>query len=372
MPKPVFCVKLPVPPEKIRYHFIDILKTYAVFMMIIGHTMDAVAAAGVKNHPLYHFFIMIRGLTSASFFIASGAGLYFAFQSKKDQPGHRLLAQRLSRIIPILLAGYFLHLPYLSAARLFFHSTARDWRQLMQCDTLQNICYSIIILQVLLLCARTRGKIFATASVLMLFFLSAAPLLHRRLNQPMILVQLFTPRFGSLFPLFPFAAYIMAGSVLASGLSYLRDVSGLSGVRKYFTMAGSLLFGISFFLRLPVFQLFAFRVGLIMILLSLLTLAEGKSGTLIRFFQAMGRESLVVYLIHLMIVYGSVINSGFRQWWGDTLNSAAATGTALGLATVMLALGWWWHTLKNRRPVLARHFRNILIALLVFFFLIGK
>lgn len=361
-----------MPPEKIRYHFIDILKTYAVFMMIIGHTLDAVAAAGVKNQPAYHFFVMVRGLTSASFFIASGAGLYFAFQSKKDQPGRRLLTQRLSRIIPILLAGYFLHLPYLSAARLFFHATAQDWRQLMQCDTLQNICYSIIILQVLLLCTRTRGKIFTTASALMLFILSAAPLLHSRLNRPMILVQLFTPRFGSLFPLFPFAAYIMAGTVLAASLSYLREILGLSGVRKYFNAAGTFLFGISFFLHQPVFQQFTFRVGLIMILLSFLTFVEGKSGPLIKFFQAIGRESLVVYLIHLMIVYGSVINPGFRQWWGETLNAAAAISISLIFAAVMLFMGWWWHTLKDRRSAFARHFRNILIALLLFFFLIGK
>ncbi len=369
----IFYIELPVlETKKFRYNFIDILKTYAVFMMIIGHTLDAVAAAAVKADPAYHFFVMIRGLTSASFFIASGCGLYFAFQSKKDRPWYVLLGQRVGRILPILLAGYFLHLPYLSATRLLFHSQALDWRQLMQCDTLQNICYSIIILQVLLVIAQRRNRVFFTAFAAMVLVLAFTPMVHARESGPMILVQLFTHTYGSLFPLFPFAAYIFGGCVLAAGLSYLRERGGLSLVRRCLGPLGLIMFGLSFFIHFPVVQQFTFRVGLITVLIAGLTYAEGLTGGLMKVIQAIGKESLVVYLIHLMIVYGSVVNPGFRQWFGGRLLAGPAVAVALGLATVMLAMGWSWNNAKVRWPRYARFFRNALVALLLVFLLFGK
>lgn len=369
----IFYIELPVlETKKIRYNFIDILKTYAVFMMIIGHTLDAVAEAEVKADPAYHFFIMIRGLTSASFFIASGSGLYFAFQSKKNRPWYQLLGQRVGRILPILLAGYFLHLPYLSATRLLFHSQALDWRQLMQCDTLQNICYSIIILQVLLVITQRRNRVFFTALAAMVLVLAFTPMVHAWKSGPMILVQLFTHAYGSLFPLFPFAAYIFGGCALAAGLSYLRERGGLPLVRRCLGPLGLIMFGLSFIIRLPAVQQFTFRVGLITVLIAGLTFAEGLTGGLMKVVQAIGKESLVVYLIHLMIVYGSVVNPGFRQWFGSRLPALTALTVALGLATAMLALGWSWNTAKVCWPRYARLFRNALIALLVTLFILGK
>ena len=356
--------------EKTRYNYIDILKTYAVFMMIIGHTLDAILAPAVKSLGAYQSFIVFRGLTSASFFIASGSGLFFAFQSKRGIPGFTLLTQRVAKILPILFAGYFLHLPYFSATRLLFHSTAADWRQLMQCDTLQNICYSIIILQIIMVTGQKRFRIFLAALVMMILILGLTPIIHARLTKPMIPVQLFTHHYGSLFPLFPFAAYIFCGAVLAFILSALREKNGFRLVRKYFLGTGLFIFGVSFFLKLTVLQLFFFRIGAIMALIGFLTYTEGRTGKFISFFQAIGKESLVIYLIHLMIVYGSVINSGFRQLFGGKLSAPAGLSVALGFAAVMIGLGWAWNRLKCAQPRMARIGRNALIALLVAFFIL--
>jgi hypothetical protein len=314
--------------------------------------------------------LVIRGLTSASFFIASGSGLFFAFQSKQNAPWFKLLTQRVAKILPILIAGYFLHLPYFSAARLLLHSTAADWRQLMQCDTLQNICYSIIILQVVLVGLKKRFRVFLAAFAIMLLVLGLTPVIHTRLASPMILVQLLTHRYGSLFPLFPFAAYIFCGTVLAIILSRLRENKGFGLVRKYFLGSGFLIFIVSFFLKMEVLQLFSFRIGLIMVLIGLLTLAEGKTGKIISFFQAIGKESLVIYLIHLMIVYGSVVNPGFRQFFGDRLSALPGISIALGLAAVMIGLGWAWNYFKCTKPRAAKLARNALIAVLLVFFIL--
>jgi hypothetical protein len=355
--------------EKIRYNYIDILKTYAVFMMIIGHTLDAVLAPALKEWSAYRIFIVFRGLTSASFFLASGSGLFFAFQSKRDDPWFRLLVQRVAKILPILIAGYFLHLPYFSAFRLFFHSTSGDWRQLMQCDTLQNICYSIIILQVVLVALKYRSRVFPTALGLTLLVLGFTPLIHARLTSPAILVQLFTQKFGSLFPLFPFAAYIFFGTVLAIILSALKQKGGFGLVRRYFFGAGLALLAISFLQKTQVFELFCFRIGSIMVLIGILTYAEGKTGKVIAFFQAIGKESLVIYLIHLMVVYGSVLNPGFRRFFGDRLSARAGISVALGLAAAMIGLGWTWNRFKRAEPRYAKLFRNALIAALLAFFI---
>jgi hypothetical protein len=149
----------------------------------------------------------------------------------------------------------------------------------------------------------------------------------------------------------------------------LREKGGFGLVRKYFFGAGLFILIVSFILKTEVLQLFSFRIGSIMILIGLLTFAEGKTGKIIAFFQAIGKESLVIYLIHLMIVYGSVINPGFRQFFGDRLAALPGLSVALGLAAVMIGLGWAWNHFKCTKPRFAKLARNALIALLLAFFI---
>lgn len=358
-------------PLKVHYNFIDILKTYAVFMMIVGHTLDAVLLPAVKEQSWYRWCLFLRGLTSASFFLASGAGLYFAFIGKRDRTWHALFLERLARIVPILVAGYFLHLPVFSGYRLLFHSTAADWRQLLQCDTLQNICYSIVILQLLLVTLREWNRIMAVLVPVTLAILGATPLIHARLTGPMVLVQLFTHRFGSLFPLFPFSAYIFTGAIVAAAISRLREAGGLPLARACLLASGAALVAVSLVARLPVFPQYASRIGLILVIVGILTWAEGVISPVTRLCQAIGRESLVVYLVHLVIVYGSVVNRGFSQLLGETLGLLPGLALALGLALVMTALGWSWHQVKRLWPARAKAGRNVVVAFLVLWFLVS-
>jgi hypothetical protein len=71
-------------------------------------------------------------------------------------------------------------------------------------------------------------------------------------------------------------------------------------------------------------------------------------------FGAVAQESLVIYFVHLCLVYGSIWNPGLVRLYGEALS---LLGTALMAAAVMgamVALAWRWNRLKHVRPVAAQ------------------
>jgi hypothetical protein len=71
-------------------------------------------------------------------------------------------------------------------------------------------------------------------------------------------------------------------------------------------------------------------------------------------FGAVAQESLIIYFVHLCLVYGSVWNSGLRQAFGETLAPVATLPIALGLISLMAVLAWQWNRCKHHRPATAR------------------
>jgi len=71
-------------------------------------------------------------------------------------------------------------------------------------------------------------------------------------------------------------------------------------------------------------------------------------------FGAVAQETLVIYFVHLCIVYGSVWNTGLAQAYGPTLTPRQ---TLLAVAIVlgsMVAVAFYWNRWKHVRPQMAR------------------
>lgn len=99
------------------------------------------------------------------------------------------------------------------------------------------------------------------------------------------------------------------------------------------------------------------RAGSCLVVLSILAHASQRIRQLPRVFGAVAQESLLVYFVHLCVVYGSVWNRGLYRSYGEALTPVQAVMTAIAVVLPMIALAWYWNRLKHGRPAVAARVR---------------
>jgi hypothetical protein len=109
----------------------------------------------------------------------------------------------------------------------------------------------------------------------------------------------------------------------------------------------------------------AIRVGACLIILAAIAGASQRLGRLPRFFAAVAQETLLIYFVHLCIVYGSIWNNGLAVYYATALGPMATLLCVLLVLTSMAALGWSWHWLKHANLRLSRWITAGVAALLV-------
>jgi len=355
-----------------RYHFIDLLKACAVLMMIQGHTLDAALNLIDRQTEIYRFMYILRGFTAPAFLIGAGFSLGFSFSKKRDLPVAVQLKQRVLRITPIILVGYFLHLPYFSLTKFMTSLTRDQWTSFLQCDVLQTIGYTVLLLQILLILLKNRIAIVVVALLWVVAVLLMTPHLRYSPGLPLFVTQLVSPAYGSLFPIFPFSAYLSAGVLCGQLFMLVNEKFGLKTVRTGFIITGLVIAFSSLTFSNENLSVFLLRSGILIALCGMLILFEGKENKIITFLAKIGQESFPVYYLHIMIVYGSAINKGFSFYYGKSLNTFQSVCLAIILTVLMVITALSWSFLKKRDRELAKTVRNALIASLISVFLIGR
>ncbi|MCX7995570.1 MAG: DUF1624 domain-containing protein [candidate division WOR-3 bacterium] len=354
-----------------RFNFLDLLRAYAVIMMIQGHTLDAVLHPEAKKTGLYQLMYILRGLTAPAFLIASGCGLAFSMLRKENASPTEILKQRISRISPILVAGYFLHLPRFSLYQLLTQTSSNEITQFFQCDILQAIGWTILILQLLLVFIRDRRIIVPLSIIGVLLITYFTPIVNHSISRPNFITQLLTSKFGSNFPLFPFSSYLIFGLLFGFVFHEAIQRIGSGRLNLLIFVSGIIFFVSSLLTEIEDFHLFYLRTGLLLILTSLFLIFENKKSKILNFFVAIGQESFLIYFVHIIIVYGSVFNvkNNFAGLFGNSLNTALSILLAASLIFFMLVIGYSWHYFKGKMPVVSKVLRNCLIALIITRFL---
>jgi uncharacterized membrane protein len=175
-----------------------------------------------------------------------------------------------------------------------------------------------------------------------------------------------SPTAGSQFPHFPWMGFILLGAGL--GQLYARWGAGnlsafaqraliapgivLVAVASFIRPRGDLLFGSGPGGFVPVEMMT--RVGSCLIILAAFAHLSRRLTRLPHVFGAVAQESLLIYFVHLCIVYGSVWNTGLVQGFGASQTPAQTIVFVVLVVTSMAALAWYWNHLKHLRPKVAR------------------
>ncbi len=356
-----------------RFVFIDLLRGLAVFVMIEVHVVNALLLPELRTGDFFRVLNFINGLVAPSFIFI--AGFAFAISARRKWNDYtaptRPLFVQIRRLIVIILIGYVLHLPFFSLRKILAESTPRIWENFFQADVLHCIGVSLIFLQVLVLLFKREKWVYATAGLFGLIFIFGAPLVWMKDfadSIPLPLAAYLNNKHYSLFPLFPWSGYLMAGAVMSyyfirmneSGriAQYMIRVSILAGVM----IAAGIIFKILPYSMYPVVdfwrtspQYFFIRLGIVILLLVGLWWGEQRLHYQGSFLTRFGQESLIVYATHLMIIYGSFLGDrSIASIVGKTQGYGMAFAITAGLIVLMIGLAYLWHWLKRDHTTIAR------------------
>lgn len=350
---------------------LDTARALATFMMLQGHTLDAVLAPALKTGPLFDGWTFMRGLTSCAFLFLSGFVFVFVTDRRVGRRGGALAAadRRLRRFAFFLLLGYALHLP-VEKLELLPAMNDGQWRLLLSADVLQCVAVMLTLLQGLALAVRGTRTRAALAAVLAVVLVAGTPAVWRvewPAYLPLTVAAYFSPATGSVFPLFPWGGFVLLGAVAAHlharFTGHVAPESLRAFARQALLPAGAALvvasevgwrlpwwpFGpTAFWFDSP--SLFCLRAGLVLMLVGLLALAVPRLHRTPYVIQAVARQSLLVYAVHLCLVYGSIWNPGLKQYFPNGLSLVPAFGAVAAIWAAMTVLASVWHWCRHHYP----------------------
>ena len=338
--------------------------------MLYGHTASALLAPGYQVGRWFDIWQFQRGLTSSLFLLLGGFA--FSIATSRRWASHvkwsPALLKRIRRFALFVVLGYALHLPASKLADLSSVDAAR-WRAFFAVDVLQAIGVSFIAIQLLVLVARSRRAFMFVTIALAAVAVFATPLVwmfdwSRVL--PWFAAAYFSPATGSQFPLFPWMGFILLGAGL--GQLYARwGASDLSAFAQRALIApGVLLVAIAAAIRPRPDLLFGsgpgnfvpaemmMRIGACLIILAAFAHLSRHLSRLPHIFGAVAQESLLIYFVHLCIVYGSVWNTGLVQRYGASRTPIQTVFFVALVVSAMAALAYYWNWFKHVHPRWAR------------------
>ncbi|MDT3695414.1 MAG: heparan-alpha-glucosaminide N-acetyltransferase domain-containing protein [Ignavibacterium sp.] len=372
--------------EKVRYISADLLRGLVIIIMIEVHVFNAFLLPELKQTTWFSTLNFINGLVAPSFLFVSGFAFQVSTGSKLDEMRKlgKAFWKKMMRIFQIIMIGYALHLPYYSFSKIINKSTPQQLQSFFAVDVLQCIGFGLLFLFItrLLIKSDKVYHYFLIASLVVVTLIS--PVLWKiDFNQYVhpVIGNYFNRLNGSLFPVFPWLNFLLAGGIFAKYFVDARERNEEEKFIKNVTIAGLvvLLFGHLFYSGLfpktftsilpnPVF--FLERLGYILVLFYLCWIVDRKTKAKNSFVMDASRESLLVYWLHLIIIYG-VFWSGksLANKIGMTMNVIEAIGATILLIALMIVAAKIWSWAKKKYPKHSSLFVKaaVTVFLVVFF-----
>ena len=353
-----------------RVIFIDLGRALAVTFMLYGHTVSALLAPEYQVGVWFQVWQFQRGLTSSLFLLLGGFA--FSVATTRHWASHirwsPSIVKRVRRFGLFILLGYALHIPVSRLADLGSVSGER-WRSFLAVDVLQLIGVTFVGVQLLVLLTRSRQLFTVVALTLAAVATFATPFVWT-IDWPRILplwmAAYLSPAAGSQFPLLPWMAFVLVG--VGFGQMYARWGAGhlTAYANRTLLMPGAAMLVAAEALRrwppallgtgLPslVPAEVLTRIGACLVVLAAIAHLSRRITRLPHVFGAVAQESLLIYFVHLCIVYGSVWNRGLAQVYGAALAPMQTLLFVVLVIVSMVGLAWYWNWWKHVRPNAAR------------------
>jgi uncharacterized membrane protein len=365
-----------------RILFVDLARAIAVLLMVQGHTIDALLHPDFRTTLQYNAWLYLRGLTSCTFLFLSGAAFSLTGLRHWADQGHfsRRSFKRVRRLAFFLALGYFVKFPMGRFVDLPY-ATPERWRSFFAVDVLQNVAITLLALQVLIGLTRTPRRFAITCGVVGAVVVGFTPLVHGVVwtnHLPLIAASYLSFGTGSLFPLFPWAGFTLLGAafgVTAAPWATRDHLQPLA--RVLFVLGAVLAVGAGVMGELGWFEYgsadwwrssplsFVQRFGSVLLLLSVVAAIGHYVTRLTPPLQGLAEESLLVYAVHVALLYGSHWTIGLGPMLGPQPPRVVLLWVVLMLVA-MTTLALAWNNIERLHPGLAVICRITAVVALVF------
>ena len=320
-----------------RLIFIDIIRAFAICMMLEGHFIDGLLAPEYRdeNNLFYATWHYIRGMTAPVFFTVSG--FIFTYLLIKEQNpakmgwNHLRVQKGVRRGINLIIIAYLLR------ANIFnLFTPGYTDMNVRRVDVLHCIGLSLLFLIAFYLLTyrrknRLRMSIMLLGTTFVAFFFEPiySHLTYEYL--PMALANYFTKENGSVFTIFPWFGYASLGGFM--GFLFYKNRENPHLYRNmiiWYILLGVILITFPYWmgkiadtLQIHSLQLIAHgdylikRIGNVLLFFALFMILRHviTSPTL----QKIGQNTLSIYVIHYIILYGSFTGMGLYRYFHDQL-----------------------------------------------------
>lgn len=315
------------PPERVRVAWLDWFRGAAVLAMIETHVANTFLAPGLREAAWFGWVNWFNGLIAPAFLFIAGYAQGMSWLGKRGAFGRKA-----KRLLGVAAVGYALHFPWGEIAH---GNWAEAVRVGSQVDVLQCLAAALLGVLVVAWIFAEKGRHAVGRAVLAGLSVGTillAPFSANWSGGPVPVAAFLNGRTGSLFPLFPWAAFVfcgaLAGAAEGRGAGWL--LVSAAGVRVVAWLASD---G-TFFALSPSF--FGERLAWVLALAALCQwLARGWTPRPVLFA---GRESLVMYAAHLLIIEAVAQTGGPRGGCG--VAGAALLFGAVLTATFAVAFAW--------------------------------
>jgi uncharacterized membrane protein len=375
-------------PKTNRYAFVDLLRGFALMLMIEAHVVNAFLRPALRDDPLYHVLSFVNGLVAPAFLFASGFSIYLQGRRNWQDWLHFGPAfwRQLRRLGFIALVAYYTHLQGLRLSRYLEGSDEGIWLRSLQADILQCIVASLLLIHLLIITLRTPARFARTAGCLAIAVSLLTPWMWEQdftRELPLALALFLNPHGISLFPIFPWSAFVLAGACtgfffvnwaeMGSSREFMRRAAIIGAASIILSMAGlqlpwSLPGHVDFWTTSPLFVLF--RFGCVLIFCAALYRLEGNRTWWLDRVRIAGQQSLLVYGVHLWFIFAVLRGKHLGPivgLEGGFLKCAALSSVT---ALLMLWLARRWQTLKRTYPVKVLRAQAAAVILIVLIFLL--
>jgi uncharacterized membrane protein len=343
--------------QKNRIIFIDLMRAFAVLMMVQGHTTDVLLSNDYRNfdNPLFVVWFFMRGMTAPIFLFTSGTVFTYLFRLNNEPfNSNPRVTKGIKRFLLLVFLGYMLRYP---TPTLFDFSRvgSRQWEIFFSVDILHLIGFGLLFVIILAYLSEKlkAGDYLVFSLAALFFFISYLYTENIKWIEfvPAPIAGYLYKGTGSNFPLFPWLGYLLSGAVLGSYLAKNPDVFRSAKFSLYLLLIGALLLAAAisgdkiylvvgekgFYWNESIYYIFI-RLGFVLVLTSVVSLISIKISVIPKIFILVGRNTLIIYVVHLVILYGSAWNPGIISLYHLSFTAARTALSALFMLSLMIGM----------------------------------
>ncbi len=338
-----------------RIIFIDLVRAFAILSMVQGHLISGVLADtyATEDSTLYFLWNFNRGLTAPVFFFISGLIFTFLLFKNSDKDKNPRIAKGIWRAALLISIGYLLQFN-----KYFFYDFPQfdvlRFQHMFMMHVLQSIGFGLLFI-ILLYFLTDKLKIpfwfLSLVSANLIFLLEPVAIKMSWIHyMPLPIATFFNRDFSSIFPLIPWLGFVSWGA-LAGYLIHKYPAI----IKHKFTPLYLAVFALIFqFFYRDVFEILYqishseillhfinkdftyFRFANVLFVISLFIFISNVVKNIPQNILKIGQNTLLIYILHYLILYGTTDMKGVVQIYRNSLNPWESIILALAVEALII------------------------------------